>query len=265
LKFKVSNYGREGLVIAADVVFSSRELLMTCEVRAEELSCGMSKAEDLPSEQAVPDAEKLPGRAWRVVLSLFVVLNIATVQFVSLPPDLMAKKHAEWTADWDPMTKYRLSVANWRWRQYAHLVGLDNVWQMFGKQSEFNWHYDIRGVYGSGETEKWVKWPLPGQSERTLLQEYIVDFRERKLALNIYRSEFARQANMRYLARLYPEHEGQPLTKVRWNLRTQRIFPPDEAVRRQKLVEDVWHTVDFGRYTLPQPVKAGDEPKEVSK
>ncbi|MBK8090827.1 MAG: hypothetical protein IPK32_02200 [Verrucomicrobiaceae bacterium] len=216
----------------------------------------MSHTEVTPDEQAGPDAEKLPGRGWRVVLSLFIVLNISTVLYVSLPPAWAARKHAEWTADWAPMAKYRLSLVHWRWQQYAHLAGLNNVWQMFGKQSEFNWHYDIRGVYGSGKAEKWVLLPLPGQSKRTWAQTYIFDFRQRKLDLNIYRDEFARQACMRYLARLYPEHEGMPLTKIRWNLRYQMILPPDEAVRRQKLVSDDWHTIDFGRYTLPTKEEA---------
>jgi hypothetical protein len=225
----------------------------------------MSETETTPSEQADCADEELPSRGWRVVLSLFIVLNLSTVLYVSLPREWAARKQAEWTAGWDPMTKYRLSVANWQWYQYAHFAGLDNVWQMFGKQSEFNWHYDIRGVYDSGSGEKWVLWPLPGQSPRTWAQTYFFDFREPKLALNIYRQEFARQACMRYLARMYPKHEGMPLTKVRWNLRYQMILPPDEAVRRQELVSGDWHTIDFGRYTLPGAVKAASSKQEAAK
>lgn len=214
----------------------------------------MTHLDSHPPAQAVSVAERLPNRGWRVLLSLFILLNIATVQYMNLPRDLTAKKQAEWTSKWDPMMKYRLSVANWRWQQYAHLAGLDNVWQMFGKQSYFNWRYDIRGVYGSGEAARTVLLPLPGQSERTLAQRYLVDFRERKFELNIYRSDFARKAYMRYLARQHPVHEGLPLSEIRWKVAFQNILPPAEAVKQQKLVSDEWHEIDYGRYNPTQEV-----------
>ena len=110
---------------------------------------------------------------------------------------------------------------------------------MFGRQSRFNWWYDIRAIYSDGEKDVAVLLPLPNQSERTFLQQTLFDLKERKFQLNIYLNEVARESYSRYLIRQYPVHDGFRIKAIRWHLCTQRILPPQEAMEKQILHDPV--------------------------
>jgi hypothetical protein len=194
----------------------------------------------------------LPSRWRRCVLSIFILLNLSTVLYMNLPKQWSAETYQQWSAALPESTKHQLSLCNWRWQQYAHIAGLSNQWQMFGKQSNFNWWYDIRGVYSDGTTTETVLLPLPNQSARTFAEKYLFDLKERKFALNIYLNQFARQAYQRYLAQCYPEHLGLPLTEIRWKLCYQMILPPEEAVQSQQLVSPKCWYEDCDHYVVPR-------------
>lgn len=157
----------------------------------------------------------------RLLVSGFCVLNLGTVLIANRPA---------W-ADFDPerspsnQGEYAVRMALWYDAVYAHGVGLDNRWQMFGHQSRWNWWYEIKGRYGGRE----VAFPIPGQSERTFLERHFFDFKEAKFALNVYDSQAYRLGYSDYLRRAYPTHEGVPLDGVIWELSYQRILDPDEA------------------------------------
>ena len=177
-----------------------------------------------------------------------IVLNVSTVAWINQPEQWTDAK-SNWIAEnLSPHGAYRLRYAAWRWQQYAHYAGLDNRWQMFGRQSRFNWWYDIRAIYSDGGKKSSVLLPIPNQSARTLVERLLFDLKERKFELNIYLNPVARESYSRYLARQFPTHNGLPIQSIRWHLCTQRILPPSEAVAKHQLVDthaQVHHLNDF--------------------
>jgi hypothetical protein len=190
------------------------------------------------SQEFDSQPNSLPSRWKRCLISCFVLLNLSTVIWVNLPEPLTDEKSKWIDHRLNPYQAYRVRYAAWRWQQYAHYVGLDNRWQMFGRQSRFNWWYDIRAIYSDSLNEESVLLPLPNQSARSFAERYLFDLKERKFELNIYRNPVAREAYSRYLARQFPTHHGLPIRSIRWHLGTQRILPPNEAVAKQKLHDD---------------------------
>ena len=108
---------------------------------------------------------------------------------------------------------------------------------MFGRQSQFNWWYVIRGRYLDGATDELVLLPVPRQAPRDFWQRGFVDFKELKFELNIYNNRVAREAYSRYLARQFPRHDGRELQSIRWDLCYQMVLPPDVAMRERRLVD----------------------------
>lgn len=188
--------------------------------------------EGLPNE---PSNEPSVGLIKRTLLSMFIVLNLVTVCVMNLPSSLCTSIDETLGQNCSEETLYRLRLSSWRLQQYAYFSGLDNKWQMFGRQSRFNWWYDIRAVYSDGVETKQVLLPIPNQSARTLSEQMLFDLKERKFELNIYLNETARECYSRYLARQFPEHENLPIQSVRWHLGFQYILPPDEAVEKKQL------------------------------
>jgi hypothetical protein len=138
-----------------------------------------------------------------------------------------------------PEIGYRAKYADWMIRYSAYCVGLSGKWQMYGGQSRFNWSYIITGVFvdtGSGESTESIL-PLPRQSERSFVEDKILDFKEAKFLLNLYGDEKARETYARYLARQFPSNDGKTISRIRFTLATQQILPPLIAVREQRLLE----------------------------
>jgi hypothetical protein len=183
----------------------------------------------------------MPSRWKRYLISMFVLVNLLTVLWINQPEAYSDAKSKWIDRQLPPKEAYQLRYAAWRWSQYAHYAGLDNRWQMFGRQSRFNWWYDIRAVYSDGVQESTVSLPLPNQSARTFVQRSLFDLKERKFELNIYLNPVARESYSRYLARQFPTHDGMPIQSVRWHLGTQGILSPAEAVAKHKLHEDSAH------------------------
>ncbi len=189
----------------------------------------------------------------RMLVSCFVVLNLLTVAWINLPEPLVELTSKWVDQHWTQTHAYRMRYTAWRWQQYAHYAGLDNRWQMFGRQSRFNWWYDIRAVYSDGMHESSVLLPLPNQSARNLSERMLFDLKERKFELNIYRSPIARESYSRYLARQYPTHDGLPISRILWHLGSQGILSPDEAVAKQQLHDTHVQVMLLNDFNLPSP------------
>ncbi len=186
-------------------------------------------------------SSKLPSLWVRCAVSLFAIANLGTVLFVNLPSE-WTESVARWeAAHLTPQVAYQFTLTAWRVRWYGHLTGLNNRWQMFGRQGRFNWWYVVRAKYSDGQRSEWVHLPIPSQSPRTLAQRLIFDLKERKFQLNIYNNRLARESYSRYLARQFPEHDGLLIESIRWELGYQNILPPADAVRQQKLVDPRCH------------------------
>ncbi len=198
----------------------------------------------------------------KIAISVFVVANLLTVLSINMPDSIQKAFHSHIKGCLSDWNAYRLDQANYRWRQYAYVVGLDNRWQMFGRQSRFNWWYDIRAVYSNGIVEKAILLPLPNQSQRSILERYVFDQKERKFALNIYQSELGREAYSRYLMRQFAEQDGMPIQSIRWHLCTQRILPPEEAVTKQELHEPKTQVYPLNDFLVPTAYGTGANDRE---
>lgn len=198
----------------------------------------------------------------KIAISVFVVGNLLTVLCINTPDSFQRSFHSSLKGCLSEWNAYRLDQANYRWRQYAYVVGLDNRWQMFGRQSRFNWWYDIRAVYSNGIVEKSILLPLSNQSQRSILERYIFDQKERKFALNIYQSELGREAYSRYLMRQFSELDGMPIKSIRWHLCTQRILPPEEAVAKQELHDSMTQVYPLNDFLVPKAYDTGANDRE---
>lgn len=187
----------------------------------------------------------------RVVISAWCAANLAIVMYLNLP--------VEWRQDFwkkvrqplSPQASWRVEIAEWRVRCYAHILGIDNRWMMFGFQSRFNWWYTIRGEYSDGTTTKLVDLPLPNQSGRTVWQRATMDIKEDKFELNLYANRPAREAYSRYIARQFPTYAGMTIKAVRWDLGHQPILPPKEAREKQQLWDQRIGTQLLDRFEIP--------------
>lgn len=217
----------------------------------------MNKVSDYPATDDDPSTLQPMGPIRRTLLSAFIVLNLTTVAVMNLPSSWCNSLDQTLSRNCSEQTQYQLRLTSWRLQQYAYFSGLDNKWQMFGRQSRFNWWYDIRAVYSDGVETKQVLLPIPNQSARTLSQQMLFDLKERKFELNIYLNETARECYSRYLARQFPEHENLPIQSVRWHLGFQYILPPDEAVEKKQLHDPRCYVQllnDFAIRSNPLPV-----------
>jgi len=182
-----------------------------------------------------------------VLISLFIVLNLSTVLFMNRPV-WMIQTINQRINYLTPQDAYRINYGSWLIQQYAYRAGLDNAWQMFGRQSRFNWWFDIRGVYANGQS---VSLPLPLQSPRTFWQATFFDIKEGKYQLNLYPSEDLRQRYAHYLCRQYPRHDGYPILSITFDLHHQMLLDPAEAVLRKTHLADRSYSRPLNAFTCP--------------
>jgi hypothetical protein len=131
---------------------------------------------------------------------------------------------------------------------YAHITGLDPTWQMFGAVPRLDWWYVIKARYADGRT---VVLPLPLQSDRTLWERTMADFKEAKFHLNMYNDRATRQAYAIYLARVYREDHGAPLEEIIWELHYQSLEPISETRRLGSHLEPYSHSRVLDTFTYP--------------
>jgi len=170
-------------------------------------------------EQGASDtADVQVSRLKKTVVSIFVVASLLTVLYMNRPGVFALSSDAA----------YPVLLGDWVIQEYAFLAGLNNQWQMFGRQSRFNWWYVIKARYADGTD---VVLPLPLQSDRSFWQSTLFDFKEIKLQLNLYPRPEAREAYAYYLARQYPTKDGQPINWIYYELQWQMLMPREEASR----------------------------------
>ena len=168
----------------------------------------------------------------KLLISLFIVLNLFTVLFTNRPTFVIEAANRVIKDYNSPAFAYKLGLYAWYIKYYAHIVGLNNRWQMFGRQSRFNWWYKIKAEYARKPNtiaSQVVLLPLPRQTKRTFLQSEFIDFKEGKFHLILYSDPVGRHIYSRYLCRQYPEYKGAPIGKIIFEINYQYILPPKEA------------------------------------
>jgi hypothetical protein len=171
------------------------------------------------------------------MLSTLAGVVFTMIGWCNLPEPLFEDAFVWLDSRVSPDVAYRARWADWCVRYSAYCAGLNGKWQMYGAQSRFNWRYVISARYADEARATEIVLPLPRQSERGWLEANVLDFKEAKFQLNIYNDELARETYARYLARRYPNHDGLPITHVRYTLLSRGIIPPIIAVREQQVLE----------------------------
>jgi hypothetical protein len=159
------------------------------------------------------------------LISLFITLNLLTVVTLNCPAPLESFL-SQWTNQHTPDSfQNQARLVLYRLRQYANLTGLDPRWEMFSNVKGPDWRYQIEGVCNHGA---WIL-PLPGQSQRTLAEEWFFDFKEGKFRLNTAASQTGRHAYVQYLCKKFEHHLNHKIHSVRLNIQYQDILDPSKA------------------------------------
>ena len=170
----------------------------------------------------------------RILIYAFVVVNIFTVLYMNRPVFLIQVVNKIVDNHTSAVFTYKLKLFSWYIKSYAHIVGLDNKWQMFGRQSRFNWWYLIKAKYDDSKT---IALALPRQTPRNFLERNLIDFKEGKFHLNLYNNEIGRETYSRYLCRQFSNLNGSPIQSIIFELWYQNILPPEEAEKKGKYLD----------------------------
>jgi len=186
-------------------------------------------------------------KVYPAVISAFIVLNLGTVLFMNRPAPVMQATD-DLLGKLSPLAAYRFSYTGWLTAEYAHKSGLDNRWQMFGRQSRFNWYFLIKAKTDAATTVL----PLPRQSPRTFWQKTFFDYKEAKFHLNLYGNRFLREAYASYLCRKYSV-PGQPhIQSIIYELHYQNLLSPADAAKYGRHTELESYTQTWDEFPCSQ-------------
>lgn len=184
----------------------------------------------------------------RFLISCFAVLNIFTVLFMNRPESFSVSVNAWLEKKVSTGMTYRFRYAAWLLAHYAHVVGLDNRWQMFSWMPRFNWQYLIQARYDNGQR---LVLPLFQQSQRSFGEKWFYDFKEAKFHLNIYLDPGGRESYARYLCRQYPRHEDSTIRSILWEVHYQNILEPSEVRRGTDYLEPLVTSTVLNEFACP--------------
>ena len=170
----------------------------------------------------------------KTLIYVFIVINIFTVLFMNRPVFFIRAVNEIIDNYKSPNISYRVNLLSWYVKSYAHIVGLDNQWQMFGRQSRFNWWYLIKAKYDNSEP---VVLSLPRQIPRNFIERNLIDFKEGKFHLNMYNNEIGRETYSRYLCRQFQTLNGYPVKSILYELWFQYILSPEEVNRKKRYLD----------------------------
>lgn len=162
-------------------------------------------------------------RKW--LLSAFIILNLATLTYVNLPPGV--RNAGERVVRKMPTGTYSaVRLLGGLGRMYAAHTGQNNDGHLFVTIPRTTIRTVVKAEYADGTV---VTLPLPLQSERTFWQRHYFDLKETRLLQTQERDAAVRHALADYLCRHYPEHGGAPVRAVIWHARAHDLLPPREA------------------------------------
>jgi hypothetical protein len=184
----------------------------------------------------------------KLLISAFVLLNLGTVLWMNRPKAVDAASSRALDACPAPAVAGALRQAAALDAAYADVTGSDVLWQMFCGLSRWDRWLVIKARYAGGRE---AVLPLPLQADRTFWERNVADFKEVKYQLGLYDDHAQRQAASIYLARHYPEHDGEPLRAIVWEAHYQDILPPDEARRRGTHLEPASRSFVLDTFTYP--------------
>lgn len=191
--------------------------------------------------------------ATKIFWSAFICIHLGIALFMNAPERLHKTIDNNTLNGLTVPEQLLVNAIVYRIRYYAFVVGIDNRWQMFGRQSRFNWKFRIFGLYSDGHRVVEHLMPDPRQMERNVVQNRLWDFKEGKYHLNLYSSENERMGYAFFLARQAPVYDGLPIRSVAYERQWINILPPEVAQqsgyhlenRVNKEVINLWHVGEF--------------------
>ncbi len=161
-----------------------------------------------------------PSRLVKWILSAFIVLNIVTLLAMNRPDAMATWLSQKTQSDCSPTTAKLLNDIPDGLYWFAHKAGLNVKWQMYSYLQRYDFTILAVGIDANGNA---VLLPEPLQSERSLFDRFVTDFRETKYQLNIYQYPTEQAYYLSYLRRHYPTLHGMPTRSVRLDLQ-YRMF-----------------------------------------
>jgi hypothetical protein len=160
----------------------------------------------------------------RWLLSLFIIVNLATLAYVNLPQSL--RDGGDRVVRQLPVGFHTVRLLGTLGRLYASVSGQNHAGGLFVTIPRTATYTVVMAEYADGTL---VTLPLPLQSERTFWQRHFFDLKETQLLHRQERDAGVRHACADYLCRHYPERGGVPVRAIIWVARVLDILPPAEA------------------------------------
>jgi len=177
-------------------------------------------------------------KAYRPAIILLAVLNVAAVLRSNCPMEISIGFKEIVRERLPPRLVKAVDYGNFYLAYYSYIVGLDNVWKMFGYNHRYRWKYLIEGVSSDGRD---VVLPIFFQSQRTFFDQHFFDFKQMKFYLNIYNQPAARNAFAKFLCREHVDVlSGQPFVAVKISVLKREILPRETVLQTgQSLANDI--------------------------
>ena len=187
-------------------------------------------------------------RLRKFFISLFILANLWVMIATNASLALPTIAPSVYSPDRDETIIYRASWyigrTDWWLNHLGWIVGLKNYWRMFSPVDRFNWYMVFSAVHVDGEE---TKLPLANQIKRNFWQRNFTDFREAKFHLNIYNAATAQKYYAQYLCRKY-QNQGNPISAIKIELKSQNILSPDQAKMRGVYLEPRIDSREWGRF-----------------
>ncbi len=146
----------------------------------------------------------------KVFLLLFFALNLLAALIANRPK-------------WFETPSYTVNQVLWQLRRYAHWTGTDARWEMFSYMYRDDWKLVFKARSRGAEDEMVL--PLALQSPRSFLEDWLFDFKEAKIRLNIYSDKNHRERYQRFLCRNWNNSNTDQLAYVACDLESQPLLP----------------------------------------
>ena len=166
-----------------------------------------------------------PKRLRRLLISLFAVINVATVLVVNRTDPVISAADKYVLQYLLPPVFHNQKIRNF-FIYYAAYTGLDPRWTMFGRTQIYDWWHVIKAEYANSKV---VVLPIPTQTSRTFMQRAFFDYKEIKFHVNIHESIPGQKAYASYLCRQYPIYDGLPIQSIIMEVHWQTRRDPYEA------------------------------------
>ncbi len=159
-------------------------------------------------------------------ISLFCVLNVATIIWANLPESVVELTSRSFVQVGSPPSGGPCVQCGRYWiNRYSHLTGLGAVWKLFTGVPRYDYWITVRHDYVEGAQEERPR-PYPKHASAILTPFF--NHRENKIDLNLLSHEGTRTAFARWICREETDH-GRPLRSAQLVLHRRDVPSIDQV------------------------------------